>query len=115
MTISQYKQLHRDLRIYIPRKPDYNPLPSETDPTQDIPIRMIEVNSLGEPINVKQRKPVYSGVSADNLTTIEKRNCDQFDNVGELQESIKKVSTRGITTDFVKPKKVKQNEKQENN
>jgi len=102
MTIEQFKTLHRNIRHCFPRTDEVNNLPSETDPTQDIPIRNIELTAAGIPINVKdlKGKMPMSGVPIEQLTSIEKRNNDKFDVLGELQESAKTISRSGATTNF---------------
>ena len=107
MNIAQFKQLHKNLRVFVPKTTEINPLPSATDPTQDIPIRMIEVNAMGVPLNVKERKTVMNGLKVEDMTTIEKRNNDKFDNLGELQELSSKVARKGVTTNFLNTKKQK--------
>lgn len=102
MRKSEFIQLHKELRISIKRTFEYNPIPSDTDPTQDIPVKMIEVSAMGVPLNVKERKAVFSNLLADNLTSIEKRNNDKFDVLSELQNTAGKVSQTKIETNFIK-------------
>lgn len=110
MTIKQFNELHLNLkvRVIIPR--ELNKVDSATDPTQDIPIRNIEVTATGQPINVKEGKKVLSGVSIENMTTIEKRHTDKFDIIGDFQDSVSKVSRKGVTTNFKQTKKQKNHE-----
>lgn len=110
MNIEQFKQLHKNLKICVSKTIEHNPLPSATDPTQDIPIRMIEVNAMGVPLNVKEHKPVMNNLKVEQMTSIEKRNNDAFDNLGELQDLSAKVAQKGVTTNFIKPKKQKKHE-----
>ena len=105
MTKSDFIKLHLNLRIQINKTSEYNPLDSDTDPTQDIPITMIEVTSMGVPTNVKERQAVFSNIKAENFTTIEKRFNDQFDQLGELQSSVSQLQNKNITTNYVKPSK----------
>ena len=100
MNIEEFKTLHKNLRVFIPKTTESNPIPSDTDPTQDIPLRMVEVNALGAPVNVKERKVVFNNVKAENLTTIEKRNNDAFDQLGELQDLTKSAVGSGVSTDY---------------
>lgn len=111
MTKDEFRTLHKDLRISVPKTPEMNHLPSATDPTQDIPVRMIQVNSLGEPMNVRQTKGVYSNLKPESFTSIEKRNNDKFDVLNELQNTVRDMSKK-VT---INPKKQKQNESKENN
>lgn len=105
MKKSDFIALHLNLRVQIEKSKEFNPLPSDTDPTQDIPIKMIEVTALGVPVNVKQYKEVYSNIKAENFTSIEKRNCDVFDQLGELQNSVSKLQRKDIKTNYVQPTK----------
>ena len=112
MTIEQFKILHRNIRHCFPRTDEINNLPSVTDPTQDIPIRNIELTAAGIPINVKdlKGKMPMSGVPVESFTTIEKRNNDKFDVLGELQESAKLISRSGVQTNYKPIKKQKKHE-----
>lgn len=112
MNKQQFLKLHFNLTLQIEKSREINREPSATDPTQDIPIKMIEVTTMGVPINVKQYSQVYNNLKAENFTTIELRHNDQFDQLGELQESISSLQNKDITTTFVKPKK--QQKKHEN-
>lgn len=105
MKKSEFLKLHMDLSIKVEKTREVNPEPSATDPTQDIPVRMIEVTAMGVPTNVKQFKEVFSNVKAENFTTIEKRFNDVFDQLGELQSAVGKFRKKDITTNFVQPKK----------
>ena len=105
MTKKQFIELHFNLKINVPKTLEINPFPSETDPTQDIPIKAIQITASGIPINVKQYQSVMSGVKVENFTSLEKRNNDVFDNVGELQEISKKMNKSGVSTDFIQNKK----------
>lgn len=111
MNQKQFRYLHSNLVINVPKTLEVNSLPSATDPTQDIPVKMIEVTAAGIPINVRETKGVFSNLHAEQFTAIERRHNDKFDVLGELQESVKKVEGKNVTTNFVKPKKQKQNEK----
>lgn len=105
MKKSDFIKLHFNLRIQIKKTVEFNPLDSDTDPTQDIPIKMIEVTSMGVPVNVKERQAVFSNIKAENFTTIEKRFNDQFDQLGELQSSVAQLQNKNIKTNYVKPSK----------
>lgn len=111
MKKSDFIKLHLNLRIQIKKTVEFNPLDSDTDPTQDIPIKMIEVTSMGVPINVKERQAVFSNIKAENFTSIEKRFNDQFDQLGELQSTVAQLQNKNIKTNYVIPsKKQKQHE-----
>lgn len=113
MTKKQFIELHSTLKVEIKKTIETNTIASATDPTQDVPVRNIECTALGIPTNVKELKKVYSNIKVENLTTIEKRNNDQFDQLGELQDSVKRVSQKGVTTNFVKPKKTPKKHEEE--
>lgn len=105
MTKKQFIELHLNLKVNVPKTLEKNPFPSETDPTQDIPIKAIQITASGIPINVKQYDSVMSGVKVEQFTTLEKRNYDIFDNVGELQSISKNMNKSGVSTDFKQNKK----------
>lgn len=100
MKKSDFIRLHMDLKINLPKTIESNPLKSCTDPTQDIPISMIEVTAMGIPTNVKQLKGVFSNLKVENLSTIEQRNNDKFDMLGELQQTAAQVSKKGVKTNY---------------
>lgn len=111
MNQKQFRILHSRLSINVPKTLEVNSLPSDTDPTQDIPVKMIEVTASGIPINVRETKGVFSNLHAEQFTAIERRNNDKFDVLGDLQESISRVHGTDVSTNFiknVKPKKIKQ-------
>ena len=105
MTKQQFIDLHLHLHIHLPKTIEVIPIDSATDPTQDIPIRAIQFAANGVPLNVKEYKKVFSNIKVEQFTSIEKRNCDKFDNYGELQKEISKVTHKGVTTNFIKSKK----------
>ena len=109
MTRKQFIELHSQLSISIEKTIENNPIESATDPTQDIPVRNIECTAQGIPTNVKELRRAFSNIKVENFTTIEKRHNDQFDQLGELQESVSQFKGKDVTTNFVKPKKQKQN------
>lgn len=115
MTIVAFKELHLNLKIVQQKQREFNPLPSDTDPTQDIPVRKIELAANGAPINVKQLQGVYSNLKPENFTALEKRHQDKFDVLGDYQKEVSKVAQKGVTTNFKNPKKQKQNEEQKDN
>lgn len=111
MNIIKFKELHLNLHVDAPRTVEQNFLPSATDPTQDIPVKAIQLAANGSPLNVKELALVMSNVKIENMTSIERRHTDVFDKVAELQNEISKVAQKGVTTNFTKPtKKQKQNE-----
>lgn len=111
MNIIKFKELHLNLHVNCPRTIEQNFLPSATDPTQDIPVKAIELAANGAPLNVSTLSQIMSNVKIENMTSIERRHVDDFDRVAELQNEISKVAQKGVTTNFTKPtKKQKQNE-----
>lgn len=109
MNRAQFDELHSRGKVFVKKTIEYNPLPSATDPTQDVPLRMVEVNSLGQTVNVKTHNAVFSNVPADQLSSIERRHTDRFDALGELQSISSDVSSRGIVKTDYKPIKNKKN------
>lgn len=91
MTYKQQRVLHSDGRISIPRTCYANPIPSDTDPTQDVPIKNIQLGLNGEPLNVRKLS-MSNGVPIDALSAIDRRNMDKFDVLGELQANQRSVS-----------------------
>lgn len=115
MKKEDFIKLHLNLKVCIDKSIIVNPLPSATDPTQDIPVRNIEVSALGVPLNVKEVKGVFSNLKIEQFTTIEKRNNDKFDVVAELQSSATSLQGKGVTTNYKIPKKQKSHETEKNN
>lgn len=85
MTQKEFREEHRSLQFK--RRENYfsNPLPSATDPTQDVPVCKIDLSPMGVPLNVRPRNFPYSNQGVESLQTIDRRNNDAFDAVGELQ------------------------------
>lgn len=110
MKKSDFIKLHMSLSINLPKSIENNPIPSATDPTQDIPIRMIEVSAAGVPLNVREVKCSYNGITADKLSSIDSRNCDVFDQLREYQNLTKRVARPGVS--ITNPKNPKKNEKE---
>lgn len=110
MKKSDFIRLHMDLTISLPKTKECNPLKSATDPTQDIPLRMVEMSAMGIPTNVKELKAIFNNIKAENFTSIERRFNDKFDQLGELQEASRQVSKKGVTTNYKLSKKQKKHE-----
>lgn len=91
MTYAQQRELHSCGVIKIPRSHFPNPIPSDTDPTQDVPIKNIQFGINGEPLNVRKQN-MANGVSIDEMSSIDRRNTDKFDVLGELQASQRSAS-----------------------
>ena len=100
MTISEFRTLHKDLRVQTKKHQFKNNLASATDPTQDIPVRMIQMTANGIPLNVKQRALKFNNLKAENLSSIERRNNDTFDVFGELQQSAGQFKGKNIKTEL---------------
>lgn len=85
MNINTFRKLH--LTHFFDNKHYYesNPLPSATDPTQDIPVKNIQLLASGEPLNVRKLPLAYTCAPVEKLTAADRRNNDVFDAVGELQ------------------------------
>lgn len=101
MTIEQFKTLHKELKVNVPKTIEINRLDSATDPTQDIPIKNIELAANGEPINVRNRNIPFNNIKVENFTSIERRHTDSFDQLGELQSLAHSVAQPGVTSDFI--------------
>lgn len=101
MTIEQFETLHKNLKVNVPKSIEINRLDSATDPTQDIPIKNIELAANGEPINVRKRDIPFSNVKVENFTSIEHRHTDSFDQLGELQSLAHRVAQPGVSSDFI--------------
>lgn len=86
MDYKTFMSLHRKGKLFLPREQFKNPLPSSTDPTQDIPIKKLQMAANGIPVNVSMRKDLYyTNRGTETLCTIDSRNNDKFDVAGELQ------------------------------
>lgn len=92
MNLSDFRKLHFDGKIILPRGYENNPLPSNTDPTQDVPIENVQLAANGIPINVSLRKDlVMTNSPIEKMTAIDRRYMDKFDVVGELQAAERRV------------------------
>lgn len=89
----QALEFHKQGMLCIPKFHPVNSVPSFTDPTQDIPIKRLQMAANGLPINVRQLNAVYSNSGVEKLTSIDRRNHDAFDALGELQSIEKKVNS----------------------
>lgn len=89
----QTLEFHKNGKMCIPKFHPKNSVPSSTDPTQDIPIKRLQMAANGLPINVRQFNTVYSNTGVEKLTSIDRRNHDVFDALGELQSLDKKVKS----------------------
>lgn len=85
MNYVEYRALRRAQRRANLHYFESNPLPSATDPTQDIPVKNIQLLANGEPLNVKRLPLQYTNFPSEKLTAADRRNNDHFDAVGELQ------------------------------
>lgn len=108
MTRNEFRTLNKNGRVYT--KPHFmrNPIPSITDPTQDMPVANLVTSIMtGTPINVKKNPMTFGLIpSTSQLTAIDKRNTDAFDAFAELHTSGKRIS---------KVATIKQPKKEENN
>lgn len=86
MTYSQFSALHSNRGPVIPRSKEKNSLPSQTDPTQDVPLSKLEFALNGMPINVKENNLPYNNLKLEDMTMIDRRHRDNFDVVGEMQQ-----------------------------
>lgn len=110
MTSEMFRALHKkNLPFFVGRNLDKNPLDSSTDPTQDVPVKRIMFNALGVPMNCTENKRlVHSNIPLDKMTTLDKRNFDKFDALGELQDagnSVHRVAKREILKNTIENEK----------
>lgn len=102
MCLHDFKLLHKNLKVCVIKTNDFNPLSSDTDPTQDIPISRVEMAANGLPLNVKVHNMPMTGTKVEDFTSLEKRNTDTFDQLGEYRNLVSDVS-RVSSTNYIKP------------
>lgn len=92
MTREQFFTAHSRSVIFMGKFYEPNCLPSATDPTQDIPVGQINLGVDGEPLNVRRQSMDFANIPINQMTNIDRRNCDKFDILGEqmeLQQSVR--------------------------
>lgn len=93
MTIEDYHHLRaRGRTRRIVRTFDFNPLPSGTDPTQNVPVSAFQFGLDGSVLNSRSNNLPYSGVKIEDMTSIESRHRDAFDVLGEQQKLAERAS-----------------------
>lgn len=87
MTIDDYRAGMKSMHMPCTRKFDNNPLPSSTDPTQDVPVSQIQFGLNDVPLNVRinNKRLAYTNLFIDQMSSVDRRNNDVFDAVGELR------------------------------
>lgn len=96
MNVCEYRLRQKTLKDPVIYNIDYNPIPSDTDPTQDMPVKNIEFGINGVPVNVKvNRNLSYNNLPIEKMTSIDRRNNDAFDSVGELR-SLENGATKSL-------------------
>lgn len=93
MDRSQLYTLHSRGKIKSIKLSEKNILPSATDPSQVCSVqKMYHALVNGQPISVPENKMQFNNLKLDQLSTLEKRNYDQFDVFGESRKIGKKFS-----------------------
>lgn len=110
MTREQFRQLNKNGQMFLPRSVFPNELPSDTDPTLNVPVAKV-YNAMvnGLPLDVRPNKMAFNNLHADEMTTIERRNTDKFDVVSEARRVQNNVDTS--VKKLTKHLKQKDNEK----
>lgn len=92
MFINDYHDV-RTLRHHFTRRHfESNPLPSNTDPTQDCPVSACLAPD-GTPLpTVRKNNLPFNGLTIEQMTSIESRHRDKFDILGEQQKLAEQAS-----------------------
>lgn len=86
MKIKDYHDVRTLRRHFIRRSYECNPLPSNTDPTQDCPVSACLAPD-GTPLpNIKRNNLPFSGLTIEQMSSIESRHRDKFDILGEQMD-----------------------------
>ena len=85
MTIAELRTAQKLCAFARSRFIEKNPLPSCADPTQDIPIKRLQLAANGDPINVRRLNLPFTCAPVSSLTAVDRRNFDKFDAFGVLQ------------------------------
>lgn len=100
MNRNQLYSLHSRGKLKSIKSSEINILPSATDPTQVCSVqKMYHALVNGQPISVPENKMQFNNLKVDDLSTLEKRNFDQFDvfresrKIGKKFSKVAKVST----------------------
>lgn len=93
MDLKQFRDLHKNMICDSIVHFENNPLPSCTDPTQDVPVRNIQFGLNGEPLNVKKNNLPFNNLPIEKMSSVDRRNNDVFDQLGELRDLEKQASS----------------------
>lgn len=86
MNIAQYRVMQKTMQSPIIKHFDTNDIPSATDPTLDVPVSAIQFGINDVPLNVNVNKRLaYNNRPIEQMLSIDRRNTDPFDAVGELR------------------------------
>lgn len=86
MTLLEYRTMQKTMQSPVMIHFDRNELPSATDPTQDVPVSAIQFGLNDVPLNVQVNKRLaYNNRPIEQMSSIDRRNNDAFDSVGELR------------------------------
>jgi hypothetical protein len=101
MNRNQLYSLHSRCKINAVKSSEKNILPSATDPTQVCSVqKMYHALVNGQPISVPENKMQFNNLKVDDLSSLEKRNTDQFDvfresrKIGKKFSKVAKISTK---------------------
>lgn len=94
MTISEIRTAQKIGAFVRSRFIERNDLPSCTDPTQDIPVKRLQLAANGVPVNVRDLHLPFTCLPASALTAADRRNFDKFDALGELQSLERGAATK---------------------
>lgn len=109
MTRTQFRELSRQGRSFIPRSVFSVSVPSATDPTQDVPVsRVFSAMTTGVPLDIHQNPMSFNALHAEDLSSLEKKNNDSFDVFAESR-NVQKGLDKQIKN-IVKSQNSKQNE-----
>lgn len=103
MDRNQLYDLHSHGKVDFYKPSELNVLPSATDPTQVCSVqKMYHALVNGQPISIPENKMQFNNLKVDDLSSLEKRNCDKFDVFAESRKIGKQFSK--VAT-IVQPKK----------
>ena len=90
MTIDEFRIAHKVQKFIGKRFFEFNGAPSQTDPTQDIPVKRLQLAANGVPINVRQHnmsftEPIFNNGKKIDIPSYRQKNRDNFDVVSDLQ------------------------------
>lgn len=109
MTRTQFRELSRQGRSFLPRSIFHSSVPSATDPTQDVPVsKVYNAMTTGIPLDIGQNPMSFNALHAEDLSSLEKKNNDSFDVFAESRKVQKGLDKQ--IKQIVVSQKSKQNE-----